>query len=75
VTTIERNRFRAMPEAKVIEQAASERALAVCSLDSSFSQLRNVRAALRRIQEASFDHNIDFEETQASGRDLLGRAA
>src|SRR5271169_2560479 len=35
-------------------QAASERALAVCNLDREFSQLRNIRAALRRIQEGSF---------------------
>jgi DnaK suppressor protein len=35
-------------------QAASERALAVCNLDREFNQLRNARAALRRIEEASF---------------------
>jgi DnaK suppressor protein len=35
-------------------QAASQRALAVCNLDREFSQLRDVRAALRRIQEGSF---------------------
>ena len=35
-------------------QAASERALAVCNLDREFNQLRNVRAALRRIQEGTF---------------------
>src|ERR1700730_6101435 len=35
-------------------QAASERALAVCSLDREFNQLRNARAVLRRIQEGSF---------------------
>ena len=35
-------------------QAASERALAVCNLDREFNQLRNVRAALRRIQEGCF---------------------
>ena len=35
-------------------QAASQRALAVCNLDREFNQLRNARAALRRIQEASF---------------------
>jgi len=35
-------------------QAASERALAVCNLDREFNQLRNARAALRRIQEGSF---------------------
>ena len=35
-------------------QAASERALAVCHLDREYNQLRNVRAALRRIQKGSF---------------------
>ena len=35
-------------------QAASERALAVCNLDREFNQLRNARAALRRIEEGSF---------------------
>ena len=35
-------------------QAASERALAVCNLDREFNQLRNARAALRRIQEGNF---------------------
>ena len=35
-------------------QAASERALTVCNLDREFNQLRNARAALRRIQEGSF---------------------
>ena len=35
-------------------QAASQRALAVCNLDREFNQLRNVRAALRRIEEGSF---------------------
>ncbi|HLN00360.1 MAG TPA: TraR/DksA C4-type zinc finger protein [Bryobacteraceae bacterium] len=35
-------------------QAASERALAVCNLDREFTQLRNARAALRRIEEGSF---------------------
>ena len=35
-------------------QAASERALAVCNLDREFNQLRDVRAALRRIQEGNF---------------------
>jgi RNA polymerase-binding transcription factor DksA len=33
---------------------ASERALAVCSLDRYYSHLRNVLAALRRTQEGSF---------------------
>ena|ERR1700730_1058947 len=35
-------------------QAASQRALAVCNLDREFSQLRNARAALRRIEEGNF---------------------
>jgi DnaK suppressor protein len=35
-------------------QAASQRALAVCNLDREFNQLRNTRAALRRIEEGSF---------------------
>ena len=35
-------------------QRASELALAVSNLDREFKQLRNVRAALRRIQEGSF---------------------
>ncbi len=35
-------------------QWASERAIAVHNLDREFNQLRNARAALRRIQEDSF---------------------
>ena len=35
-------------------QAASERVLAVCHLDREFNQLRNVLAAIRRIEEGSF---------------------
>lgn len=35
-------------------QAASERTLAVCHLDRESNQLRNVRAAIRRIQEDNF---------------------
>ena len=35
-------------------QWASERAIAVHNLDREFKQLRNARAALRRIQEGSF---------------------
>ena len=35
-------------------QAASERALAVSNLDREFTQLRNARAALRRVEEGSF---------------------
>ncbi len=35
-------------------EAASRRALAVCNLDREFNQLRNARAALRRIEEGNF---------------------
>jgi DnaK suppressor protein len=35
-------------------QAASQRALAVCNLDREFTQLRDARAALRRIEDGSF---------------------
>ena len=35
-------------------QAASQRALAVCNLDREFNQLRDARAALRRIEDSSF---------------------
>jgi DnaK suppressor protein len=35
-------------------QAASQRALAVRNLDRDFNQLRNARAALRRIEEGNF---------------------
>ena len=35
-------------------QAASQRALAVSSLDREYNELRNVRAAMRRIEEGSF---------------------
>ena len=35
-------------------QAASQRALAVCNLDREFNQLRNARAALRRIEQETF---------------------
>jgi RNA polymerase-binding transcription factor len=35
-------------------QAASQRAPAVCNLDREFNQLRDARAALRRIQVGSF---------------------
>ena len=35
-------------------QAASQRALAVCKLDREFTQLRDARAALRRIENGSF---------------------
>ena len=35
-------------------QAASQRALAVCNLDREFTQLRDARGALRRIEDGSF---------------------
>jgi DnaK suppressor protein len=35
-------------------QAASQRVLAVCKLDREFNQLRDARAALRRIEDGSF---------------------
>ena len=35
-------------------QAALQRALAVCNLDREFTQLRDARAALRRIEAGSF---------------------
>jgi DnaK suppressor protein len=35
-------------------QAASQRAIAVCNLDRGYNELRDARAALRRIQEGSF---------------------
>ncbi len=35
-------------------QAASQRTLAVCNLDREFNQLRNARAALRRVEDGSF---------------------
>ena len=35
-------------------QAASQRALAVSNLDREYTELRNVRAAIRRIEEGSF---------------------
>jgi DnaK suppressor protein len=34
-------------------EAASQRTLAICNLDRDYNQLRNVRAALRRIEEGS----------------------
>ena len=35
-------------------QAALQRALSVCNLDREFTQLRDTRAALRRIEDGSF---------------------
>jgi DnaK suppressor protein len=43
-------------------QAASQRALAVGNLDREFNQLRDARAALRRIQEGTFGTCQDCEE-------------
>jgi DnaK suppressor protein len=52
-------------------EAASQRALAVCNLDREFNQLRDARAALRRIEESSFgicqgcDENIHAKRLAA----------
>jgi DnaK suppressor protein len=43
-------------------QRASERALAVTNLDREYTQLRNARAALRRIEEGSFGTCLECEE-------------
>ena len=43
-------------------QAASQCALAVCSLDREFNQLRDARAALHRIQEGNFGICQECEE-------------
>jgi DnaK suppressor protein len=43
-------------------QAASQCALAVCRLDREFNQLRDARAALRRIQEGNFAICQECEE-------------
>ena len=43
-------------------QAASQRALAVCSLDRGFRQLRDARAALRRVEEGSFGTCLECDE-------------
>jgi DnaK suppressor protein len=43
-------------------QAASHRALAVGNLDRGFNQIRNARAALRRIEEGSFGTCLECEE-------------
>jgi DnaK suppressor protein len=49
-------------------QAASQRALAVRNLDRDFNQLRNARAALRRIQEGSFGICQECEDDIAPKR-------
>jgi RNA polymerase-binding transcription factor len=43
-------------------QVASQRALAVCALDRESNQLRDTRAALRRIQEGSFGNCQECDE-------------
>jgi DnaK suppressor protein len=43
-------------------QAASQRALAVCNLDREYNQLRNARAALRRIEEGNFGTCLGCDE-------------
>jgi DnaK suppressor protein len=43
-------------------QAASQRAVAVCNLDREFHELRNVRAALSRIQDGSFGVCLDCDQ-------------
>src|SRR5713226_4629429 len=49
-------------------QAASQRALAVSNLDREFNQLRNARAALRRIQEGGFGTCQECDEDIAPKR-------
>ena len=44
---------RSADELEEIQQA-SDRALAICNLDRESNQLRNARAALRRIRDGSF---------------------
>lgn len=55
-TTRQRDGITIERSAELLEevQAASERALAVGNLDRDYSQLRNARAALGRIQDGSF---------------------
>jgi DnaK suppressor protein len=43
-------------------QRASERALAICNIDRESKQLRNARAALRRIREGTFGVCEECEE-------------
>jgi DnaK suppressor protein len=43
-------------------QAALQRALAVCNLDREFTQLRDARAALRRIEDGSFGTYQECDE-------------
>lgn len=43
-------------------QAAFQRALAVCNLDREFTQLRDARGALRRIEDGSFGTCLECDE-------------
>ena len=43
-------------------QMAAQRLLAVCNLDREFNQLRDARAALRRIEERSFGTCLECDE-------------
>jgi len=43
-------------------QRASERALAVCNLDREFNKLRNIRAALLRIEQGRFGKCEECDE-------------
>jgi DnaK suppressor protein len=43
-------------------QMAAQRTLAVCNLDRDFSQLRDARAALRRIEQGSFGTCLECDE-------------
>jgi DnaK suppressor protein len=43
-------------------QRASERAVAICNLDSEFNQLQNARAALLRIEQGSFGTCLQCDE-------------
>ena len=56
-------------------QVASQRALAVCNLDREFNQLRNARAALRRIEEGSFGicQERSRHPSEAACRGAVGR--
>jgi DnaK suppressor protein len=49
-------------------QAALQRALAVCNLDREFTQLRDARAALRRIEDGSFGTCQECDEDIHSKR-------
>jgi DnaK suppressor protein len=51
-------------------QRASERALAICNIDRESKQLRDTRAALRRVREGSFGVCEQCEE-QIPGKRLL----